>query len=289
MSCRCPYPPPLEGAASDEMSPAEESGLRRPTAGFRSQADGKAPLSEGGRPGAALSSGNATSVFSASPFDTSFSAAGGAGTDRPRILIVDDEQTVRRVCTFALRGEGWAAESDGLASRALARLRSGERFDALVLDFAMPEMDGLEFLRELRALPPTQQPAVLMASAHADGAVALAAFRLGVWDLLSKPLLPEDLRRRMRRLLVRKEAAAGGDLRAQALLHAAQGRWSEARAALDYGQTPSDELLRGLFFQLEGQKEKSRDCFSRAHWWDAWEQHGPEIWAELSRRLDASL
>lgn len=209
------------------------------------------------------------------------------GNAASKILIVDDEQTVRRVCTFALKGEGWRAESDGSASQALSRMRNGEQFDALVLDFAMPEMDGLEFLHRLRTLPAAQQPSVLFASAHADGAVAMSAFRLGVWDLLAKPLLPDDIRRRMRRMLSRHDDAARGDLRARSLLLAAQGRWTEARAALEAGAGELDQLLRGLYFQLEGETAKSRECFSLAHWWEGWDQQGPEIWAELSRRLDA--
>lgn len=231
-------------------------------------------------------------VLSSSPFPEAVregaesQASSKPEVGAPKVLVVDDEQTVRRVCTFALKGEGWRAESDGSPAQALARMRSGEHFDALVLDFAMPEMDGLEFLRRMRSLPAAVQPAVLLASAHADGAVALESFRLGVWDLLSKPLLPDDLRRRVRRLLGRHDDAARGDLRARSLLLASQCRWSDARNALAPDGAPLDQLLRGLYFQLDGEMTKSRECFSRAHWWDNWDQQGSEIWAELSRRLD---
>ncbi|MBC8011007.1 MAG: response regulator, partial [Burkholderiales bacterium] len=135
----------------------------------------------------------------------------------PRILIVDDEPSMRRVCAFALRGAGWRPETEGSSLAALQRVLGGERYDALVLDYAMPELDGLEFLRRLQALGPEVRPPVLMASAHADGATACAALGLGVWDFLAKPLTPEDLRRRVRRLLDRPAAAARGEARPQAL------------------------------------------------------------------------
>lgn len=207
--------------------------------------------------------------------------------ESPRILIVDDEAGVRRVCAFALRGAGWRAEPEGSPLVALGRVLAGERFDALVLDYAMPELDGLEFLGRLDALPEGARPPVLLASAHADGATAWTALRLGVWDFLSKPLTPEELRRRVRRLLRRAEDAERGDPRARALALAGARRWSAARAALADHGGEADELLRGLLFQVEGDEASAARCFARSHWWVNWHRHGPEIWTELARRLDA--
>lgn len=204
----------------------------------------------------------------------------------PRILIVDDEVGVRRVCAFALRGAGWRAEAEASPVAALERVLAGERFDALVLDYAMPELDGLEFLARLEALPAGARPPILLASAHADGSTARAALRLGVWDFLSKPLTPEELRRRVRRLLRRGDEAARGDSRARALDLAGAGRWADARAALGGRGGEADELVRGLLFQIEGDDVAAARCFARCHWWPDWHRHGPEIWAELARRLD---
>lgn len=212
----------------------------------------------------------------------------GASTDAPRILIVDDEPSMRRVCAFALRGAGWRAETEASSVAALHRVLNGERHDALILDYAMPELDGLEFLRRLQALAPEARPPVLLVSAHADGATAWAALGLGVWDFLAKPLTPEELRRRVRRLLERPAAAAAGEAHPLALRLAAGGDWTGARAALGDGGAESDELVRGLLFELEGNAAAAADCFSRARWWPNWNRQGPEIWAELSRRLDAA-
>lgn len=205
----------------------------------------------------------------------------------PRVLVVDDEASVRRVCTFALRAEGWGAVGEESPRAALARLAAGERFDALVLDYAMPEMDGLSLLRACDAeLGAGARPPVLLASAHADGAVALEALGLGVWDFLAKPLTPEELRGRLRRLLDRQPAAESGDARELALSLAAGRRWAEARAALAGSAAETDALIRGLLFQLEGNETAAAGAFAAAHWWPGWQRQGHDIWRELARRLD---
>jgi len=209
----------------------------------------------------------------------------------PRILVVDDEPSVRRACAFTLRAEGWRTETEEDPRKALERLAGGERFDVLVLDYAMPEMDGLQLLRALeQARGLDAVPPVLLASAHADGAVAGEAMRLGIWDFLAKPLTPEELRRRVRRLLARPIEAQDGVFRAQALSLARKRSWAEAQAALAESKTTprteTDDLIAGLLAQVRGDEEEAQRYFSRARWWPDWSRHGPEIWVELASRLD---
>ena len=219
-----------------------------------------------------------TSPFSSAPLGPGDEGAAQNQTrSAPRILVIDDESSVRRVCAFTLRAEGWRTETEEDPRGALERLAGGEHFDALVLDYAMPELDGLGLLRELEnargqdAIPP-----VLLASAHADGAVAWDALRIGVWDFLAKPLTPEELRRRVRRLLARPSAAANGNARARALLLARKRSWSAAYAALFAGGKPpgqTDELIGGLLAQLRGDEAAARLHFQCAHWWPEWRSH----------------
>lgn len=207
--------------------------------------------------------------------------------DEPRILIVDDENSVRRVCTFALRGLGWQPEGEGMPKKALERIAGGEHFDVVVLDFAMPEMNGLEFLRALSALPATVfRPHILMASAHADGAVAKEAMSLGVWDFLAKPLMPDDIRRRTRRLLNRSTNASNGQKVALALTHAARREWASALGALDDVAEPPAPLLRGLLQDVSGNRDAARLEFARAYWNPSWSEGDADVWSELSLRLD---
>ncbi len=236
--------------------------------------------------GAARDSHDPGEIHQTSPGSTpAVPAADSSG--QPRILVIDDERSMRRVCSIALRGEGWLAEGEESPVRALERLRAGEHFDVLVLDYSMDELNGVDFLRELDASPGLVRPPVVMASAHADGSVAMEALKLGVWDFLAKPLTPEDLRRAVQRLLERPEAAARGDARAQLLLALTGGNLNEVETTLPVAGTETDLLLQGLFKQVQGDAGGAELCFADAHWWTGWVDQGPEIWTELIRRLDA--
>lgn len=220
--------------------------------------------------------------MSAQPF------GGLLGQERePRILILDDELSVRRVCTFALRGMGWRPEGEGSARTALARIMEGEKFDVVVLDYAMPDMDGLEFLEALAAIPDkSSRPQILMASAHADGAVAKQAMSLGVWDFLAKPLMPDDIRRRTRRLLNRNIHAERGDMIARALQLATRCEWDAALQALEQIAISPAPLLRGLLQEVRGDAPAARLEYARAYWSPEWSGKDADVWSELSERLD---
>lgn len=205
-----------------------------------------------------------------------------------RILVVDDEASVRLGCVLALRSDGWAVTGEGAARGALERLTErGERYDALVLDYAMPGLNGLELIA---AVPPKLRPPILLTSAHADGAVACAALKLGVWDFLAKPLVPEELRRRVRRLLTRRhDAAAPGAWLARAYSHCQNCAWDEALRELEAWPEPERQepahLLTGLIHQMADRREQATAAFQRAQWWPEWHTQGVEVWQELARRL----
>lgn len=206
----------------------------------------------------------------------------------PRVLVVDDEASVRLGCVIALRGDGWQAEGEASSTSALERLNARrEQFDVLVLDYAMTELDGLALAA---ALDPAIRPPILLASAHADGAVALAAFRMGIWDFQAKPLVPDELRRRVRRLHIRAEEAKRPDSWVpRALQHCQHAEWAQALDALlecpETRRTELMELLMGLIAQLRGDDVTARNAFARARWWPDWHRQDAEIWSELARRL----
>jgi CheY-like chemotaxis protein len=206
----------------------------------------------------------------------------------PQILVVDDEASVRLGCVMALRSDGWRAVGEASSPAALQRLTSGnDHYDVVVLDYAMPELDGLALAG---VLDPQTRPPILLASAHADGAVALAALRLGIWDFQAKPLVPDELRRRVQRLHTRaRDAAVPTAWMPRALQHCQRGQWADAlmelRALPEAERTETGELLIGLVCQLAGDEAGAREAFHRARWWPDWHRQGGEIWAELARRL----
>lgn len=121
-------------------------------------------------------------------------AAGGASVDKARILIVDDEEDLRDVLAYQLRSLD--AEIVMAASgRAALEAVKNSNFDAILSDISMPEMNGLEFLAQLRALG-FETPFVFL-TGFGDKAKAVEALRLGAFDFLEKPWEPEQLRNTM--------------------------------------------------------------------------------------------
>ncbi len=116
-----------------------------------------------------------------------------------RILVVDDEEEIRRVVGRALASRDYAVETAANGEEALAAVRTFDP-DLVVLDLNMPVMDGLTFSRELRTW---SQVPVLVLSVREDEADKVAALDLGADDYLTKPFGVDELLARVRALLRR--------------------------------------------------------------------------------------
>jgi two-component system, OmpR family, response regulator MprA len=127
-----------------------------------------------------------------------------------RVLVVDDEPAVRTALERALRIEGYDVElaEDGL--EALQRLAAHSP-DAVVLDVLMPNIDGLEVCRRLRAAD--DQTPVLMLTARDAVGDRVAGLDAGADDYLVKPFALEELHARLRALLRRVGVNEAGVLR----------------------------------------------------------------------------
>lgn len=117
---------------------------------------------------------------------------------KPRLLILDDEQRMVDILAMVLRREGYEVRPFVDAKAALAALRS-EPFDLLITDLKMPEMDGLTVLEQSKKIE-TELPVILI-TAHASVATAIAAMREGAFDYVEKPFDNDELKNLVRRAL----------------------------------------------------------------------------------------
>jgi len=128
-----------------------------------------------------------------------------AVTSAWRILVVEDDTALRTMLVELLDDVGFqtAQAADGFAGLAAF---SAARTDLVLLDASMPQMDGLELCRRLRALPQGVSTPVLMITGRDDPAAVEAAFAAGVTDFIPKPLNLTVLEHRIRRLLAARAA-----------------------------------------------------------------------------------
>jgi len=122
-------------------------------------------------------------------------------------MVVDDEPAVRVALERALRIERYNVRVAGDGTEALALLADRSP-DAIVLDVAMPGVDGLEVCRRLRERWPIP---VVMLTALGDETDRLAGFEIGADDYVTKPFSPRELAMRVRSVLRRSRSAAPAD------------------------------------------------------------------------------
>jgi two-component system, OmpR family, phosphate regulon response regulator OmpR len=126
-----------------------------------------------------------------------------------RILLIEDDSRLAAMVSEYLGGAGYRV-SVAAAGGAGMRLLEREPYDALVLDLSLPDMDGLEVCRRLRA---KHDVPVLMLTARGDAADRIVGLELGADDYLPKPFEPRELLARLRAILRRTESGSRNILR----------------------------------------------------------------------------
>ncbi len=116
-----------------------------------------------------------------------------------RILVVDDEETIREIVSSMLRSAQYQTCQASSGMEALSLLDSGQEFDLLLSDLMMAEMDGIALLERAKERFPAT-PVVMVTAVH-DIQVALQALRNGAYDYLLKPFEREQLLNTVRRAL----------------------------------------------------------------------------------------
>src|ERR1044072_6425247 len=125
------------------------------------------------------------------------------------LLIVDDELGMRQFLTHLFQREGHVVRVAGSGSEALELLRQ-QAPDLIISDIRMPDMSGVDLLREVRAMLPEVEVVMMTAFANVD--TAREAFLLGAYDFVQKPfdndLLKETVARALKKISLVKEKEA---------------------------------------------------------------------------------
>ena len=116
-----------------------------------------------------------------------------------RILVVDDEETIREIVCSMLTTASYKCRQASSGMEALALLESGEEFELMLSDLMMANLDGIGLLEKTKERFP-EMPVVMVTAVH-DISVALAAIRNGAYDYLLKPFEREQLLATVRRAL----------------------------------------------------------------------------------------
>jgi two-component system response regulator AtoC len=132
----------------------------------------------------------------------------GNQTEKSLIMVIDDDETVRRYLAEFLHSSGYDVVTAASGAEGLALLKAGQEPDTVILDVMMPEMDGIETLTRIRDLG---EIPVLMLSAVGQARMVVQAIKLGAVDYLTKPFEDEDLDLALNRVMetqrLRKEVS----------------------------------------------------------------------------------
>lgn len=171
----------------------------------------------------------------------------------PRVLVIDDEASLRTVFTFALSSDGFEAEAANGPQESVARMRSFQP-ELIIIDLKMPLMGGIEMVKLLRTEGYESSFAICSAFIAQD--VLFEAFSLGVVDFISKPTTPENLRAVAKRIFT----AHGGsfddtfeEVRHRIRLQDIQGARAVCERSLKEGK---DERLEALLELFDYQREE---------------------------------
>jgi DNA-binding response OmpR family regulator len=130
---------------------------------------------------------------------------GAANTGSTRILLVDDEQSVQTLLMYPLLKEGYEVVAARNGREALDRF-ADQRFDLVVLDIMLPEIDGIEVCRRMRS---RSQVPIIMLTAKDDEIDKVLGLEMGADDYITKPFSVREFRSRVRAALRRAEMLRG--------------------------------------------------------------------------------
>jgi two-component system, OmpR family, response regulator len=210
----------------------------------------------------------------------------------PQVLVVDDEPNIRELVQVALKFHGCSVTTAGTGKDAL-RQAEADRPDLIVLDVMLPDMDGFEVCRRLRAAG--NEVPVIFLTARDTSSDTVTGLALGGDDYVTKPFSVEALVARVRAVLRRASRNAPGDrqdgdsetLRAGDV-ELDEGRWTVRRAGVPVELSPTEFRLLAYLMRHQGRVLTRAQLLENVWGWDyAGESQIVETYVSyLRRKLD---
>jgi two-component system response regulator MtrA len=176
-----------------------------------------------------------------------------------RLLLVEDDPSIREIATLGLQQAGFRVTASGDGREALIRFRQGP-FDLVVLDVMLPSLDGLEVCREIRK---GSQTPIVMLSARSELHDVVVGLELGADDYVTKPFELPELVARIKAVLRRSTPGAGerplavDDLEIDPAAYSVRRRGedvpltaTEFRLLLELVRRPKQVFTRALLLEL---------------------------------------
>jgi putative nucleotidyltransferase with HDIG domain len=178
-----------------------------------------------------------------------------------RILVVDDEETIREIVSSMLGGAHYQTRQAASGVEALAILESGDQFDLVLSDLMMAEMDGMGLLERAKERYP-DMPIVMVTAVH-DIQVALQALRHGAYDYVLKPFEREQLLHTVRRALENRRLKRENDAYRTNLESLVAARTQQWKTALSDLEQSYDMMLEALGGALDAKDAETEDHSKR--------------------------
>lgn len=118
-----------------------------------------------------------------------------------KILLVDDEQDFLEIMSERMTARGMVVTTCTSAEAAIEKIKE-ETFDAIILDFMMPGMDGFQALKQIKAKQPESQ--IILLTGHATVEKGVEAMKMGATDFLEKPADIEALEKKIKEASARR-------------------------------------------------------------------------------------
>ena len=183
----------------------------------------------------------------------------------PRVLVVEDDPDIAELVSRYLEKAGFVADTIASGREALQAAQASPP-DAIVLDLMLPQVDGLEICRTLRANEKTSSIPIIIVTARGEESERIVGLEIGADDYMAKPFSPNELVARVRALLRRATRAAAGPARiAYGSLVVDTERHTVSTDGVDVTLTAKEFLLLTYFLQHRG-RVLSRDVLLTDVW-----------------------